>query len=172
MKGARSRGRSIVRSLEVIANWGRRRTEGIPTLSISLIALAVISSQPVTTLIGALYNNSISTSPPSIFTGYTATFAPGGPASPVFGSHSQPCQGQTTFPPEITPWPSGPPRCRQTLSMALISPFTLATQMVLSPQGNSLASLRAGRSDSVAILTNGIAVQRAQQEAGPSLRSG
>src|ERR1017187_6775844 len=100
---------------------------------------------------------SISTPPPSIFTGYTATFAPGGPASPVFGSHSQPCHGQTTFPPEITPAPRGPPRCRQMLSMALISPFTLATQMVLSPQGNSLASLFEGRSDWNAILMNGIA---------------
>src|SRR5271157_3069106 len=95
----------------------------------------------------------MNTSPPSTFTGYTATFAPGGPASPVFGSHSQPCHGQTTFPPEITPCPSGPPRCRQMLSMALISPFTLATQTVLSPQGNSLASLIEGRSDSEAILT-------------------
>src|ERR1035441_2216993 len=103
---------------------------------------------------------SISKSPPSTFTGYTATLAPGAPASPVFGSHSQPCQGQTTFPREITPWPSGPPRCRQMLSMALISPFTLATQMVLSPQGNSLASLAPGSSDWVAILTNGIADQR------------
>jgi hypothetical protein len=33
------------------------------------------------------------------------------------------------------------------LSMALISPFTLATQMVLPPQGNSLASLIEGISD-------------------------
>src|ERR1700681_4208913 len=90
---------------------------------------------------------SITTSLPSIFTAYTATLAPGVPASPVFGSHSHPCHGQTTFPPEITPCPSGPPRCRQTLSMALISPFTLATQRVLSPQGNSLASFVAGRSD-------------------------
>src|SRR6202163_4552852 len=90
---------------------------------------------------------SISTSPPSILTGYTATLAPGVPASPVFGSHSHPCHGQTTFPPEITPCPSGPPRCRQALSIALISPPTLATQLVFSPQGNSLASLGAGRSD-------------------------
>src|ERR1022692_1799070 len=99
---------------------------------------------------------SISTSPPSTFTGYTATFAPGGPASPVFGSHAHPCHGQTTFPPKIAPWPSGPPRCRQMLSMALISPFTLATQIVLSPQGNSLASLIEGSSDWVAILTSGM----------------
>src|ERR1022692_88181 len=97
---------------------------------------------------------SISTSPPSTFTGYTATFAPGGPASPVFGSHSQPCHGQTTFPPEITPCPSGPPRCRHTLSIALISPFTLATQTVFSPQGNSFASLRPGSSAWEATLVN------------------
>src|SRR5271157_5815514 len=114
----------------------------------------------------------MNTSPPSIFTGYTATFAPGGPASPVFGSHSQPCHGQTTFPLEITPAPSGPPRCRQMLSMALISPFTLATQMVLPPQANSLAVLGAGRSDWVEILTNGIVGHIARQKAGPSLRSG
>src|ERR1017187_1889526 len=107
---------------------------------------------------------SISTSPPSTFTGYTATFAPGGPASPVFGSHAQPCHGQITLPPSITPSPSGPPRCRQMLSMALISPLTLATQMVLSPQGNSLASLGPGRSDCAAILANGIAVSDSAEE--------
>src|SRR5450755_3792373 len=97
---------------------------------------------------------STSTSPPSTFTRYTATFAPGGPASPVFGSHSQPCHGQTTFPPAITPCPSGPPRCRQTLSMALISPLTLAMQIVLSPQGNSFASLTLGSSSREATLVN------------------
>src|SRR5882762_11507624 len=68
-------------------------------------------------------------------------------AWPVFGSHCQPCQGQTSLLPSIIPCPNGPPRCRQTLSMALIVPLTLATQITLSPQGNSFASPSAGSSD-------------------------
>src|SRR4029077_6378458 len=95
-------------------------------------------------------HTSISTSPFSIFSEYTAIFTLGFcDASPVFGSHAQPCQGHTTLPPSIIPCPSGPPRCMQTLSMALKVPFTLATQMVFSPQGNSLASSAGGSSDSV-----------------------
>src|SRR5271167_3575249 len=86
-------------------------------------------------------------SPSAIFTGYTASLSLPISVVPVFGSHAQPCHGQITLPPSITPSPSGPPRCRQTLSMALISPFTLATQIVLSPQGNSFASLLPGSSD-------------------------
>src|ERR1019366_8762686 len=43
---------------------------------------------------------SIITSPFSIFTGYTATFALAlCAASPVFGSHAQPCQGQIILSP-------------------------------------------------------------------------
>src|SRR5713226_3947668 len=107
------------------------------------------------------------TSPPSIFTGYTATFSPGTCASPVFGSLAQPCQGQITFPSSITPSPSGPPRWRQTLSIALISPFTLATQIILSPQGNSFASLIAGRSDWEVSLVKGMALWMALEESRP-----
>src|ERR1700678_2839777 len=70
--------------------------------------------------------------------------------TPVFGSQAQPCHGQTTLPPSIIPCPSGPPRCRQTLSMALKVPFTLSMQVVLPPQGNSLASSAGGSSDSLA----------------------
>src|SRR5207302_11441343 len=66
--------------------------------------------------------------------------------------HCQPCHGQTSLSPSIIPCPSGPPRCRQTLSMAEIVPFTLATQIVLSPQGNSLASPSGGSSDWVVSL--------------------
>src|SRR2546422_11743377 len=77
-------------------------------------------------------------------------------ACPVFGSHCQPCQGHTSLSPSIVPCPKGPPRCRQTLSMAEITPFTLATQIILSPQANSLASPSGGNSDWEASLTNGI----------------
>src|SRR5205085_2339551 len=72
----------------------------------------------------------------------------------VFGSHAHPCQGQITLPASTTPSPRGPPRCRQMLSIALISPFTFATQIILPPQENSLASLRAGSSDSEVSLVN------------------
>src|SRR6476469_966090 len=40
--------------------------------------------------------------------------------------------------------------------MAVIVPFTLATQIVLSPQGNSRASFLGGSSPWEAILTNGM----------------
>src|SRR6266852_7579863 len=100
-----------------------------------------------TSLVIVSYPSSIITSPFSTLTGYTATFALGlCAASPVFGSHCQPCHGQTSLLPSIIPCPSGPPRCRHTLSMAEIVPFTLATQMVLLPQGNSLASPSGGSS--------------------------
>src|ERR1700722_2989923 len=63
---------------------------------------------------------STSASPFSTFMGYTATFIFGFcAAAPVFGSQAQPCQGQTTLPFSMVPWPSGPPRCRQMLSIAL-----------------------------------------------------
>src|SRR5437588_1561137 len=100
-------------------------------------------------------HNSISTSPLSTFNGYTRTLAAGlCEASPVSGSHIQPCHGHTTFPPSIIPCPSGPPRCRHTLSIALMVPFTLATQTTLSPTVNSLASFSAGSSDWAASLRN------------------
>jgi len=80
-----------------------------------------------------------------------ATLAAGScSATPVFASQAQPCQGQTTLPPSIIPCPSGPPRCGQTLSMALNVPLTLAMQMVLAAQGNSLASSGGGSSGSMA----------------------
>src|SRR5271167_328438 len=75
-------------------------------------------------------------------------------ASPVATSHCQPCHGQTNLFPSMTPCPSGPPRCRQTLSMAVIVPFTLATHTTLSPQGNSLASPSGGSSDCVVSLVS------------------
>src|SRR5438309_10437431 len=56
----------------------------------------------------------------------------------------------------MTPWPKGPPRCRQTLSIAEMVPFTLATQITLSPIVNSLASPSGGRSDGAVSLTKGI----------------
>src|SRR5215475_9517854 len=62
--------------------------------------------------------------------------------------------GHRSFPFSITPWPSGPPRCRQTLSIAVIVPFTFAMQIILSPQGNSLASFLGGSSDSLVSLVN------------------
>src|SRR5580704_14193341 len=100
------------------------------------------------------YNSTITSSPFTLI-GYTATLAPGlCTASPVFGSHCQPCHGQTSLFPSMTPCPSGPPRCRQTLSMAVIVPFTLATQITLSPQGNSLASPSDGSSDWVVSLVS------------------
>src|SRR6266852_899322 len=106
-----------------------------------------------TSLVIVSYPSSTSTSPLSILSGYTATFALGlCAASPVFGSHCQPCHGQTSLLPSIIPCPRGPPRCRHTLSMALIVPLTLATQMTLSPQGNSFASPSAGSSDWVVSL--------------------
>src|SRR6185437_10776885 len=100
---------------------------------------------------------SISTSSPSTLMGYTATRkAALCPACPVCGSHSQPCQGQTTLSSRITPCPSGPPRCRQTLSMAEIVPFTLATHTTFSPTVNSRASPGSGRSDLAAMRVKGI----------------
>src|SRR5438552_8095146 len=57
----------------------------------------------------------------------------------------------------MTPWPKGPPRCKQTLSMAEMVPFTLATQITLSPIVNSLASPSGGRSDWAVSLMKGIA---------------
>src|SRR5581483_10821030 len=87
-------------------------------------------------------------SSPSILSEYTATLALGSmSAAPVTGSYIQPCQGHTTFPSRMTPWPSGPPRWRQTLSMAEYLPSTLATQSVLSPTVNSRASPSSGRSE-------------------------
>src|SRR5258708_14059995 len=92
--------------------------------------------------------------------GYTASFDLGScSTSPVLGSYSQPCHGQTSLLPSMYPWPSGPPMCRQTLSMAVITPFTLATQMVLSLTSNSLASPSAGSSDWVVSLTRGIGIR-------------
>src|SRR6266850_2552318 len=97
---------------------------------------------------------STSTSSPSTLIGYTATFAAGLCAtSPVLGSYCQPCHGHITLPSSITPCPSGPPRCRHTLSMALSVPSQLATQMVLSPTTNSRASPSAGNSDFAAMRT-------------------
>src|SRR5690348_14636763 len=95
---------------------------------------------------------SISTSPFSIFMGYTATFALAS-CTPVCGSHSHPCHGQTTLPLRMAPSPSGPPRCRQMLSIAEYVPSTLATQISLSPQRNSLAWFVAGSSDTVVSFT-------------------
>ena len=106
-----------------------------------------------------------STSPFSIFNGYTATLAFGlCPDCPVAGSHCHPCHGHTTLPPSINPCPSGPPRCKHRLSIALKVPFTLATQMTLSPQGNSFASPPAGSSDSALIF---VKVDMLESLAGP-----
>src|SRR5579872_946807 len=78
--------------------------------------------------------------------------------APVLGSYCQPCHGQTTFPSSTVPWPSGPPRCRQMLSMAEYSPATLATQMTFSPAVNSLACPSVGSSDLAVILMNAISL--------------
>src|ERR1700751_3901294 len=59
-----------------------------------------------------------------------------------------------TLPFSITPSPSGPPRCKQTLSIARIVPLTFETQSIFSPQGTSFTSLTGGRSDGAPILVN------------------
>src|SRR5579884_3349713 len=91
---------------------------------------------------------STSTSSPSTLIGYTATrsdeFSSG---TPVLALYCHPCHGQITLPSITMPWPSGPPRCTQTLSIADNSPSTLATQTNLPPTLNSLASPGSGRSD-------------------------
>src|SRR5713101_7021651 len=40
------------------------------------------------------------------------------PTLPVVTSYCHPCHGQVTIFPSMTPWPSGPPRCKQVLLMA------------------------------------------------------
>jgi hypothetical protein len=96
--------------------------------------------------------HSTSTSQPSIFKGYTDTFAAAlCPASPLTGSHCHPCHGHTTLPPSTKPCPNGPPRWRHRLSMALKVPLTLATQITFPAQENSLASFSAGSSPCAAI---------------------
>src|ERR1700733_1580302 len=56
------------------------------------------------------YPKSIKTSPFSTLMGYVFNFSSGWPsAAPVFGSHRQPCQGQTTLLSSTVPCPSEPP---------------------------------------------------------------
>src|SRR6185437_4658777 len=67
-------------------------------------------------------------------------------ASPVRGSKAQPCQGQTSLSPSIVPCPRGPPRCRQTLSIAEIVPRTFATQITCPATLISVACPNGGKS--------------------------
>lgn len=80
------------------------------------------------------------------------TFALRG-VSPVFGSNCQPCHGHTSFPSSTRPWPSGPPQCGHTLSVAHNSPFTLAMHTLFPSAMNSFALPHAGKSDLTVTLT-------------------
>src|SRR3954467_12833653 len=81
-------------------------------------------------------------------------------AAPVWTSNIHPCHGPTILLPSIIPCPRGPPRCKQTLSIAEISPFTLATQTTRSFTVISAASPSAGSSDAEQRRVNGINIER------------